>query len=300
MTELQERMLPLYESKLLHQFDHRWATYDADGSTRDVTDEEKADRTFEVMPRYWVPESAVQDSIESRWDEPWVLVWRGIARSTDIRTAIATATDGIAGGGNYDYFLPTCPPNTSLLAVGALNSFVFDYVARQKLTGMHLQFSLMSQLAAPAPSKLAGQLSWSRASGTAWFGSRIGELIYTSDALAPVADALGCSGAPFRWDPERRAFVRAEIDAAFFHLYGVAHDDVDYIMETFPIVKRRDEEKHGHFRTKALILDVYRKMATAIATGVPYETILSPPAADPRVAHPPSTERPVRQVVETT
>lgn len=41
-----------------------------------------------------------------------------------------------------------------------------------------------------------------------------------------------------------------------------------------------------HYRTKALILDVYRKMADAIATGVPYETILDPPPADPRVAHP--------------
>ena len=56
--------------------------------------------------------------------------------------------------------------------------------------------------------------------------------------------------------------------------------------ETFSIVKRRDEEKYGHYHTKALILDVYRKMAEAIATGVPYETILDPPPADPRVAHP--------------
>ena len=33
--------------------------------------------------------------------------------------------------------------------------------------------------------------------------------------------------------------MRAELDAAFFHLYGIERDDVDYIMETFPIVKRR-------------------------------------------------------------
>ena len=57
-------------------------------------------------------------------------------------------------------------------------------------------------------------------------------------------------------------------------------------METFSIVKRRDEERHGHYRTKALILDLYRKMTDAITTGVPYETILDPPPADPRVAHP--------------
>ncbi len=49
--------------------------------------------------------------------------------------------------------------------------------------------------------------------------------------------------------------------------------------------ERRDEERHGHYRTKSLILDVYRKMADAIATGVPHETILDPPPADPRMAH---------------
>ena len=56
-------------------------------------------------------------------------------------------------------------------------------------------------------------------------------------------------------------------------------------MDTFPIVKRRDEEKYGYYRTKALILDIYRKMADAIATGVAYETILDPPPGDSRVAH---------------
>ena len=35
-----EQRLPLYEAKMLHQFDHRWATYDTDGSTRDLTDAE--------------------------------------------------------------------------------------------------------------------------------------------------------------------------------------------------------------------------------------------------------------------
>ena len=71
--------------------------------------------------------------------------------------------------------------------------------------------------------------------------------------------------------------MRAELDAAFFHLYGIERDDVDYIMETFPIVKRKDEQRYGAFRTKELILDVYDAMAEAMRTGVPYQTILDPP-----------------------
>ena len=73
--------------------------------------------------------------------------------------------------------------------------------------------------------------------------------------------------------------MRAELDAAFFHLYGIERDDVDYIMETFPIVKRKDEQRYGSFRTKELILDVYDAMAEATRTGVPYQTILDPPPA---------------------
>jgi hypothetical protein len=83
--------------------------------------------------------------------------------------------------------------------------------------------------------------------------------------------------------------LRAELDAAFFHLYGLECDDVYYVMDTFPIVRRKDEARHGEYRTKRLILERYDAMTAAIATGVPYETPLDPPPADPSCAHPEST-----------
>lgn len=58
------------------------------------------------------------------------------------------------------------------------------------------------------------------------------------------------------------------------HLYGITRSDVDYIMETFPIVRRKDEATHGEYRTKRLILEIYDQMAEAIATGVPYTSSL--------------------------
>ena len=60
-------------------------------------------------------------------------------------------------------------------------------------------------------------------------------------------------------------------------------------METFPIVKRKDEAAFGEYRTKRLILEVYDAMAKAIETGEPYQTILDPPPADPSLCHPEST-----------
>ena len=68
---------------------------------------------------------------------------------------------------------------------------------------------------------------------------------------------------------------------------------VGYIMETFPIVKRKDEEKWGEYRTKRVILEIYDAMADAMHTGIPYQTLLSPPPADPSVAHPWPAEMPM-------
>ncbi len=85
---------------------------------------------------------------------------------------------------------------------------------------------------------------------------------------------------------EQRFLLRCELDAAYFHLYGIARDDVDNIMETFPIVKRKDEQKYGEYRTKRVILENYDAMAETIRTGKLYRTLLDPPPADPRAAHP--------------
>ena len=106
-----------------------------------------------------------------------------------------------------------------------------------------------------------------------WLASRVLELTYTAWDLEPFARDLGYDGPPFRWDPERRFLLRCELDAAFFHLYGIERDDVDYIMETFPIVKRKDEAAHGEYRTKRVILEIYDQMARAAETGQPYQTL---------------------------
>jgi hypothetical protein len=80
--------------------------------------------------------------------------------------------------------------------------------------------------------------------------------------------------------------MRCEPDAAYFHLYGISQEDVDYIMDTFPIVKRKDQTKYGSYRTKEKILEIYEKMSAAITGEKAYETVIDPPPADPKQAHP--------------
>lgn len=64
-------------------------------------------------------------------------------------------------------------------------------------------------------------------------------------------------------------------------------DAVAYILDTFPIVKRKDEEKYdGDYRIKRVILEIYDEMAEAVHTGIPYKTHLDSPPADARCCHP--------------
>ena len=139
------------------------------------------------------------------------------------------------------------------------------------------------------------------------------EITYTAWDLAPFAHDCKFDGPPFRWDEARRFLLRCELDAAFFHLYLPANPDgswkkaeaetdaelaaltkafptprhaVDYIMDTFPIVKRKDETAHGEYRTKRVILEIYDDLQQAMATGQPYQTRLDPPPADPKCCHP--------------
>ena len=101
------------------------------------------------------------------------------------------------------------------------------------------------------------------------------ELSYTSNDMEAFARDHGEEGAPYRWDDERRFWLRAELDAAYFHLYGIVHEDVDYIMDTFRAF--RNKSPHLFQRTKDAILEIYDAMQDAIDGRKPYQTPLDPP-----------------------
>jgi hypothetical protein len=172
-----------------------------------------------------------------------------------------------------------------------LTSFCFDWVVRQKMGGTNMNMFYVKQFPVLPPSTYSSPCKWdSHEEQKCWTSVRVLELTYTAWDLQPFAQDCGYNGPPFRWDEARRFLLRCELDAAYFHLYGIARDDVDYIMETFPIVKRKDEAAHGEYRTKRVILEIYDEMQQAMDSGQPYQTRLDPPPADPRVAHPPQDE----------
>ncbi|WP_418345535.1 Eco57I restriction-modification methylase domain-containing protein [Rhodococcus pyridinivorans] len=261
-----ERMLPLYEAKMIHHYDHRWATYEPDGTIRDVTLEEKQDPEFVVMPRYWVHEREVATKLDGRWDRDWLLGWRDICRSTDERTCIATINGKNASpeGGTLLAFCEK--PEAAPVLLANFNSFVFDFVARQKVGGTHLKYFTMRQLPMVSPQAANTIPWWTRQTVTKWITERVLKLVVDNHEMIPLVDDLGGHVPEDPWSIESRPQVRAELDAAFFHLYDIERDDVEYIMDAFPIVRRKDEAAFGEYRTKRLILEQYDAMCVAAAS----------------------------------
>ncbi|WBB52372.1 DNA methyltransferase [Verrucosispora sp. WMMD573] len=285
-----ERLLPLYEAKMAHHFDHRFSTYE--GATQEqlnkgtlprLDDRAHADPTHGPLPRYWVPEGLVEDKLagdedrgKADWPNDWLLGWRDIARGVDERTLITTAIPRVGVGDKYLLALPQQQPAAALQA--NLSAFVLDYTARQKASGASFKYFLMKQLPVLPPGTYATEAPWQAGTDLgSWVTARVLELSYTTYDLGGFARDHGDDGPPFVWDRPRRALLRAELDAAYFHLYGVCREDVDYIMDTFKVVRERDEKAHGEYRTKGLILDTYDAMQHAIDSGKPYETVLNPP-----------------------
>jgi len=181
-----------------------------------------------------------------------------------------------------------------------LNCFAFNYFARQKVIGTHLNAGTMEQL--PVIARDRYLTGGSHRPTLPWISNRVVELTYTTLELKAFAKAHGHDGNPFIWNIARRSQLRYELDAAFFHLYlgtpslwgqertdlrtalATPRDAVQYILETFPIVKKKDVAKYGSYRTKERILAIYDEMAECIAKGAEWISPLDPPPGDPRAA----------------
>jgi len=303
--------VPLYEGKMIWHFDSRFGTFDGQttaqanqGKLPELTDKDHGDPNKFPLPRYWVGTTHMAD-VKHSHHHSTLLAFRDVTSSVVLRTSIFTLIPSVACGNNLPIMFAEIAATSDLAHLASCcSSFVVDYIARQCLGGSHMNFFILKQLPVLSPAHLGVELLWDKGHTLAnWLLPRELELNFTGFDMHDFALACDYHGKPFVWNEQRRLKIRAEIDAAFFHTYlGIESEwtdrsnklldylptprhAVDYIMDTFPIVKRKDEQKYGSYRTKELILEIYDKMTEAIQTGQPYETILDPPPGPPTDAN---------------
>jgi hypothetical protein len=264
-------MLPTFRGSTVHQYDHRYASYDPGRGDFVSTADDGRDATFD-LPRTdkYVPRDSVVERLhEKGWRREWLIGWRDLCRSTDERTVIASAFPIAGADDTLSLLLPkTEDIRFAAVLLAALNSIPLDYVAQQKVGGIHIRKHVLAQLPIPSPT-LVGE------AGLAFILPRVIELTYTSNSMATFARDLGYSGPPFHWDIDRRALLKAELDAYFAYLYGLSRDDLRYILdpkevmgadypsETFRVLKEREinDPEIEEYRTRRLVLEAWDRFA---------------------------------------
>ena len=235
-TEPGKGRLPLYEGKMIHQFNHKFAE-----------------------PRYWIDEVEGRKAIlgKNGVDKGQILDYqcyrlgfRDIARNTDIRTMIATI-DTCSFHGNKlpnvkifdDYRNKIIDYKSQLLVCSFFNSFVLDWLLRTKVSST-LNFFYIYQLPVP---RLTEKDEYFQE-----IVERAAKLICTTAEYDELAKEVGLGSHKNGITDEReRGKIRAELDGIIAHLYGLTETEFSHILSTFPIVAEE---------VKTAALNAYREM----------------------------------------
>ena len=243
------------------------------------------------------PETPLTDepavlTLAERWLQAacpqWLMGWRDICRATDERTVIASVVPLVGTGDTLLLMFPDPKHGVRRACLLADQcSLVHDFAARQKIGGTHLKYHVKKQIVNLPPDRYTE-------ADLAFIVPRVLELTYTAWDLQPWAEELvsvwktetgdwkpGTPEAirrspftPFPYDPDRRATLRAELDAYYARLYGLTRDELRYILdpadvmgddypsETFRVLKEKEIREYGEYRTRRLVLEAWGKLET--------------------------------------
>ena len=288
------RVYPLYEGKMLWHFDHRYGTYEDQtakqankGVLPSVSDLKHDDPEYRIKPQYWVDAGSTHHALGDEASRTWFFAWRDVGISE--RTLIGTIVPRTAIGHAAPILTAESDARQRAALCAVLGSLVVDYAARQKTTRM--TFFVVEQLPVLAPNQLCAEVSWLDGSTDVWLANRVLELCYTNVELYGLAHDLGRDHPPFRWRPDRRVLLQAEIDAAMLHLYGLTRAQAEWLIDSFTVLRKYEESDHGEFRTKRVVMEVFDEMENAKNSRRAYRTRLTPPPADPTCCHPAEARR---------
>ena len=261
----EEEWLPLYQGRMIWQFDHRANSVRVNPQSthnpyvsEPVTEDQHKDPSFMPQSRYWVPASDVERSLSQ--SKGWTLGFRDIARSTDARTMIASLVP-LAGYGNKVPLLLGLDAGSAACLSANLNSLCLDFAVRQKVHGTSMNWFIVEQL--PVIAREGYERLFGTETAYDLVHDHVLRLTYTAHDMERFGRDLGYDGPPFAWDEEERRHLRARLDALYFLLYGVSREDAEYVLGTFPIVRRQDEAEFGRYRTRDLVLAYMNALSAA-------------------------------------
>lgn len=257
-----ESYLPLYEAKMIQGFDHRAAgvrieagNWMRQGQTEDSSLVDHQNPEFVVQPRYWVANEAVAPIAG---DRQWMLAYKDVTSATNQRTMIAAFIPRVAVVNSAPLILTESPVRREACLLANLNSLAYDFIARQKVGGLHLNFFIVEQLPTLPHDTYEDPCPWDKSQTLEkWIADRVLKLTCTADDMRPLAKAAGFAPGVWKWKEPERAQLRAELDAAYFHLYGLSKGDVEYVLGTFAGIANEDEKAGGMGITRQMIIEAY-------------------------------------------
>ena len=270
-----DNCLLLYEAKMIHQFEHRFGDYALltnvrSGAVRQLPTPSidlLANSDYAIRGAYAVEREHVESwLVDQKWERDWLLGWRDITSGLDERTVIASALPIAAYGNTLPLMMPRHSAADSCILLGLLNSMTCDYVARQKVGGVHLTFFILRQLALPSLQSIPSGLGSELAMRVAGISCHANDLAGFRDEVASDMElSLIAYG-------EARIVARAEIEAITARIYGITRDELRYILdpsdvmgpdypsETFRVLKNNEFRQFGEYRTQRLVLEAWDRL----------------------------------------
>ena len=280
--------VPLYEGKMIWQYNHHFGTWPIDTDIRpnaipSPTSDEWSDPNSCIFPWYWIPLENVESSFRKEdaegntvweWKHNWQLGIRKVSNATNERTCILSLMPRNVGvGESIHYVNPSQSALHSALLLGMLNSLPFDYIVRQKMGGSNMSNYIIAQLPVLSPEEIHSsgyeRDIVERVACLCWFNHDLDG--WMDELRSDCSDEYNLPNEPLIWNENQRAVWLAELDAIFAHLYGLTTDELRYILdpedicgpgcinETFRVLKDNEIRQYGEYRTKRLVLEAWKR-----------------------------------------
>ena len=249
--------LPLYEAKMLQAFDHRAAgivieaeNWMRQGQPVETSLVQHTNPEYLAIPRWWASQADVDEELPDV--RPAYVAYKRITSATNSRTMIACLVPRVAAVNSVCLMLPDVAqsPRLACVLTANLNAAIFDYVARQKVGGVDLNFFIVEQFPTLPPDTYSDKCPWSKKETLEhWISERVLKLSCTAEDMIPLAKACEFKGSRgdgvHIWKEKERAELRAELDAAYFILYGIERPNVEYMLTTFTGTGYIAEDQRG-------------------------------------------------------